>query len=423
MRPHCHSSASLALIFAYTFNLFKTSEQIFSIGRLICQSIRSLDCSHAASSQSHSLYYPNIVTTAIVNVKRRHTYSGLSLKMAPAASIQPRHSIRSFPPIAIALYTAITPGNGRQPAKKPSASYTANPTSGYISPYLSTNLANMSSSATPNSMIPDISSSNTSESESPWPTPSTATTDDLPSAPDTALRSPTSNAADEQWYVYYAKQLNRFWKRIRREAIDLEILHPNCRKVVKPEMISSTNVADPVTALCHYLVSSLETSPTLLKTSTSSPKSPPSSTERHIPSAFLLDKTKNKNFPNVPPKKVESHEYIHNHYSDLLPPQHPAAESAYPELNLLDRSAAEAEPPVETLIVLRYWFRDPGHGCIMPPVPKDWKELRGVCVVGVPDAVEFKEMEEEQVMWEGEEERQARKAAKREEEEKSHQSC
>lgn len=59
----------------------------------------------------------------------------------------------------------------------------------------------------------------------------------------------------------------------------------------------------------------------------------------------------------------------------------------------------------------------------MPPVPKYWKELRGVCVVGVPDAVEFREMEEEQVMWEREEERQVRKATKREEEEKSHQSC
>ncbi|KAF4313279.1 hypothetical protein GTA08_BOTSDO00308 [Botryosphaeria dothidea] len=293
--------------------------------------------------------------------------------MAPAASIQPRHSIRSFPPIAIALYTAITPSNGGQPAKKPSASYTANPTSGYISPYLGTNLANVSSSATPTSIISDISSSNTSESESPWPTPSAATTDDLPSVQDTALRSPTSNAADEQWYVYYAKQLNRFWKRIRREAIDLEILPPDCRKVVKPEMISSTNIADPVTALCHYL--------------------------------------------------VESHQYMHSHYNDLLHPHHPTAESAYPELNLLDRSAAEAEPPVETLIVLRYWFHDPGHGCIMPPVPKYWKELRGVCVVGVPDAVEFREMEEEQVMWEREEERQVRKATKREEEEKSHQSC
>lgn len=42
---------------------------------------------------------------------------------------------------------------------------------------------------------------------------------------------------------------------MRQEGIDLQILPNSCGEVVTPGMIASTNVADPVIALVHYLVS------------------------------------------------------------------------------------------------------------------------------------------------------------------------
>lgn len=68
------------------------------------------------------------------------------------------------------------------------------------------------------------------------------------------IASPQSTTAG-LWYEWYAKWINRFWKRMRQEGIDLQILPNSCGEVVTPGMIASTNVADPVIALVHYLVS------------------------------------------------------------------------------------------------------------------------------------------------------------------------
>lgn len=84
--------------------------------------------------------------------------------------------------------------------------------------------------------------------------------------------------------------------------------------------------------------------------------------------------------------------------------------------------------------MLRAWLQGPDqgvrkaksevrwdYGCVVPPVPGYWTALRGVRVVGVPDAVEYREMEEELEQWEdeqawreGEEERKAERKRDRE---------
>lgn len=74
--------------------------------------------------------------------------------------------------------------------------------------------------------------------------------------------SPQSTTAG-LWYEWYAKWINRFWKRLRQEGIDLQILPYSCGEVVTPSMIASTNVADPAIALVHYLVST--SVPTVLR--------------------------------------------------------------------------------------------------------------------------------------------------------------
>ncbi|EKG21938.1 hypothetical protein MPH_00859 [Macrophomina phaseolina MS6] len=155
----------------------------------------------------------------------------------------------------------ITPDRVRKRAKPspttpPSASYTIPTASNYVSPYPRMNLANMTPPTTPASKTFVFPCPPASEAANYPAAPVTSASPARASPPehDASLESPASKSLEEQWYAYYAKLLNRYWKRIREEAMELGILPDDCRKVIHPEMISSTNISDPVVALCHYLV-------------------------------------------------------------------------------------------------------------------------------------------------------------------------
>ncbi|KAF9633828.1 hypothetical protein BFW01_g4722 [Lasiodiplodia theobromae] len=185
--------------------------------------------------------------------------------------------------------------------------------------------------------------------------------------------SPQSTTAG-LWYEWYAKWINRFWKRLRQEGIDLQILPYSCGEVVTPSMIASTNVADPAIALVHYL--------------------------------------------------VNSHAYIATTYDRNLAAGmgYPVADWAYPEFALQDRSAvlssstANASTTTTTIIVVDHHLHDPGtkarkrplvcgrsianpcqwdFGICSPPVPWYWSRLPQVHVSSVPHVLQEREEREE----------------------------
>lgn len=101
---------------------------------------------------------------------------------------------------------------------------------------------------------------------------------------------------------------------------------------------------------------------------------------------------------NTPETQVEAYQHIDTHYNRGIAAihGHPVAEWAYPELTIADHGAAEAGR--ETVVVLRFWLRDPGvgvrkgraggkmlwdYGCVVLPVPGYWRELGGVRVGGL----------------------------------------
>ncbi|EOD44159.1 hypothetical protein UCRNP2_9139 [Neofusicoccum parvum UCRNP2] len=83
---------------------------------------------------------------------------------------------------------------------------------------------------------------------------SAATINVTSSAPCSAPATPTTDNVTE-WHAHYARWISRFWKRILQEAKDLNIIPKTYRGHVHARTISSTDVSNPVIALCHYLAS------------------------------------------------------------------------------------------------------------------------------------------------------------------------